>query len=395
MIKKILILFISLSFFYVVLPIKTPQVLSSDIIIKLDREVKELEQKKQEIERRIASKQYEIRNLSETKDHLYEERNRLENELASVAEALELIKIEEELFRVLYTRSTEQNRLLTDSIDLKEKRSNQLIVTLYKNYMLNYTAYLLSSKSINEIIDNSLFLQYLFEADKNYFVKLKTEKEQLKSNILEQVQLQEDLYLKKSEKEKKAQELKELEEKKAIQIAGIITKEQIAQSILQNYLNEQDAIESQIQESIRKKAEEILKQKVLTTPMGPVIRPLAGYISSRFGMRMHPIFGVNRMHTGVDIDAPNGTPIVAVAYGIVAFSGWLGGYGNTVIIQHDEKHSTLYAHMSSLPVDKDQVVQQGELVGYVGMTGWTTGPHLHFEVRVYGDPVDPELYLPR
>ena len=145
---------------------------------------------------------------------------------------------------------------------------------------------------------------------------------------------------------------------------------------------------------IRLRAEEILRRKVSMTPMGPVIWPLAGYVSSPFGMRMHPIFGVNRMHTGIDIDAPLGAPIVAAARGVVAFSGWLGGYGNTVIVQHDQIHTTLYSHLNSLPVDKDQELEQGEILGYVGMTGWTTGPHLHFEIRKNGDPVNPASYLP-
>lgn len=100
------------------------------------------------------------------------------------------------------------------------------------------------------------------------------------------------------------------------------------------------------------------------------------------------------MHTGIDIDAPLGSPIVTAARGVVAFSGWLGGYGNTVIVQHDQIHTTLYAHLNSLPVDKDQDLEQGEVLGYVGMTGWTTGPHLHFEIRKNGDPVNPASYLP-
>jgi murein DD-endopeptidase MepM/ murein hydrolase activator NlpD len=260
--------------------------------------------------------------------------------------------------------------------------------------MLNYTAYLLSSKSINEIIDNSLFLQYLFEADKHYFIKLKQEKAQLEDNKLKEIVLQENLYQKKSEKEKKEEELTLLAKDKETQINEITHRKQMTAAEREQDLRQYDAIEAQIREVIRLRAEEILRQKVSMTPMGPVIWPLAGYVSSPFGMRMHPIFGVNRMHTGIDIDAPLGSPIVTAARGVVAFSGWLGGYGNTVIVQHDQIHTTLYAHLNSLPVDKDQDLEQGEVLGYVGMTGWTTGPHLHFEIRKNGDPVNPASYLP-
>jgi murein DD-endopeptidase MepM/ murein hydrolase activator NlpD len=385
-----LLLLLSLSFS----PQLFPKVHSVDKIAELDRQKKELEKRKEDLESKIARDNQLIKELTYSENTLSEELNQLEVTLQQTGQELELMKVEEELFRVQYVRSLEESQILRSSIELKEKRSNELIVTLYKNYMLNYTAYLLSSKSINEIIDNSLFLQYLFEADKHYFIKLKQEKAQLEDNKLKEIVLQENLYQKKSEKEKKEEELTLLAKDKVTQINEITHRKQITAAGREQDLRQYDAIEAQIREVIRLRAEEILRQKVSMTPMGPVIWPLAGYVSSPFGMRMHPIFGVNRMHTGIDIDAPLGSPIVSAAEGVVAFSGWLGGYGNTVIVQHDQVHTTLYAHLNSLPVDKDQDLEQGEILGYVGMTGWTTGPHLHFEIRKNGDPVNPASYLP-
>ena len=104
---------------------------------------------------------------------------------------------------------------------------------------------------------------------------------------------------------------------------------------------------------------------------------------------MHPILHYRRMHTGVDIAAPRGTPIRAAAKGMVVYAGWRGGYGKCVIIDHGSGVATLYAHMSRISVSRGQIVNRGAVIGTVGSTGLATGPHLHFEVRKFGRPVNP------
>ncbi len=123
------------------------------------------------------------------------------------------------------------------------------------------------------------------------------------------------------------------------------------------------------------------------------VRPVPGEITSGFGERVHPILGTVRMHTGADMHADYGTPIVAAAAGEVVWAGWRDGYGNTVIIDHGNRYATLYAHQSVVHVSVGQTVEAGETVGEVGSTGLSTGPHLHFEVRVLGVPVDPAPHL--
>ncbi|MDO4693851.1 MAG: M23 family metallopeptidase [Eikenella sp.] len=121
-------------------------------------------------------------------------------------------------------------------------------------------------------------------------------------------------------------------------------------------------------------------------------QPVAGSrISSPYGMRIHPVLGGLRMHTGIDYAAPTGTPIRAPSAGVVAFRGWKGGYGNTVVLRHTGSMETLYAHMSafSTTAAPGMRVEAGEVIGYVGSTGRSTGPHLHYEVRLNGQPVNP------
>ena len=126
---------------------------------------------------------------------------------------------------------------------------------------------------------------------------------------------------------------------------------------------------------------------------GSLIYPVNGPITSPFGWRIHPILGYKKFHTGVDFGVGYGTPIRAADGGTVIYATWMGGYGNVIIVDHGDGLSTLYAHQSSLAVGTGARVTRGQTVGYVGSTGFSTGPHLHFEVRVNGNPVDPMGYL--
>lgn len=126
---------------------------------------------------------------------------------------------------------------------------------------------------------------------------------------------------------------------------------------------------------------------------GQMIRPVNGVITSPFGWRMHPILHYRRFHTGVDFGVGYGAPIRAADGGTVIYASWMGGYGNVAIISHGGGISTLYAHQSALLVGYGSSVARGAVIGRVGSTGLSTGPHLHFEVRVNGNPVDPMGYI--
>lgn len=114
-------------------------------------------------------------------------------------------------------------------------------------------------------------------------------------------------------------------------------------------------------------------------------------VTSGFAMRFHPILQNWRQHAGVDYGAPMGTPVRVVSDGIVEFAGWQNGYGNVVAVKHAGDRSTLYAHLSRIAVRKGQAVTQGMHIGAVGMTGWATGPHLHFEFKIGGQQRDPSM----
>ncbi len=122
-----------------------------------------------------------------------------------------------------------------------------------------------------------------------------------------------------------------------------------------------------------------------------ITNPIPGYkIGSKFGMRYHPILHITRLHGGGDLGAPGGTTIYAPADGVVVIAGVRGGYGNTTVIDHGHSLATLYGHQSQILVSPGQIVKRGDPIGKVGSTGLSTGPHLHFETRIKGLPIDPE-----
>ncbi|MBC8063439.1 MAG: M23 family metallopeptidase, partial [Chlorobia bacterium] len=167
------------------------------------------------------------------------------------------------------------------------------------------------------------------------------------------------------------------------------------QAELQKILNQLDSdaavIENQIEAYLR-------AQRASGRPMGPApkgrfARPCGGRVTSSFGMRFHPILKRSRLHAGVDFGAPSGSPISAANSGTVIAAQKMRGYGNVVIIDHGGGISTTYGHCSRIFVSRGQSVKRSQRIASVGATGLATGPHLHFEVRINGKPVNPMRYL--
>lgn len=133
------------------------------------------------------------------------------------------------------------------------------------------------------------------------------------------------------------------------------------------------------------------KQSLLAST--PIIWPVKGWLTSGFGDRISPFTGRREMHEGLDIAVPTGTPVLAPAAGVVAFAGFLSGHGNMVLIEHGHGFSTFYGHNSRLMVKAGHRVRRGQLIAYSGNTGLSTGPHLHYGVRLNGEWVDPRNYI--
>jgi murein DD-endopeptidase MepM/ murein hydrolase activator NlpD len=226
------------------------------------------------------------------------------------------------------------------------------------------------------------------------FVALKAEEERQQGEVADRsVRVQEtldQLAVRKAELDEDLAEVAELQRQAEEELTRV-------QNLL-GRINSDIAAAEQHKESLEAEsarlAEEIRNnQSSGGTSPGVLGWPVSGPVTSGFGYRIHPIYGTRRMHEGIDISVGSGVPILAAEDGAVIYAGWMGGYGNVVVIDHGGGLSTLYAHQSSVGVGSGYVVSRGSVIGYVGCTGSCTGPHLHFETRVNGDPVDPMGYL--
>lgn len=255
-------------------------------------------------------------------------------------------------------------------------------------------AVLLQSQSLNDFLDRQQRLKRVFEADRQVLARLKTatdkiakqrnavEKQKNQIAILTQQQLSQ-----RSQQQQRAayqrQTIARLQtDKMALEAAlGILS---------QDSANLTNLIRQRLQSE---RGYQVGPGDVVVTGSGQVGFPVAAPISSQFGYRMHPILGYERFHAGIDFAADYGEVIRAAAPGYVIFAGWYGGYGNTVIVDHGNGVTTLYAHADGLYAREGQAVQRGEPIALVGSTGLSTGPHLHFELRSNGEPVDPLPYM--
>lgn len=184
--------------------------------------------------------------------------------------------------------------------------------------------------------------------------------------------------------------------------ASIVERRNRKQAIMDNLEMEREAADRAYEESLAasREVEYLIRQRQgsgsSASAVGPggMSWPLIGEITSQYGWRVHPIWGDSRYHSGMDIAGDYGDEIRAAAAGEVIHSGWISGYGYTIIIDHGGSLTTLYGHNEALNVGVGQHVERGDVIAYCGSTGNSTGPHCHFEVHIDGELTDPEAYLP-
>ncbi len=169
--------------------------------------------------------------------------------------------------------------------------------------------------------------------------------------------------------------------------------QQIAHSIDEFYALRADALSGRAFGTLQSGSEPSLSGDWSTLADAPSLWPVEGRVASSFGERLDPINGEGAFHSGIDIDAPYGTPVRATADGDVTNAAFNAGYGREVVINHGHDLSTIYAHLSAFAVLPGEHVLRGQVVGYIGQSGRATGPHLHYEVRVHNVPVNPHKYL--
>ena len=269
------------------------------------------------------------------------------------------------------------------------KREVGLATRMAANYRqgpVRYASVILGSRSMGEFVTRAHFVRAVVRYDARLIAQIKADREEVlrwKRQVDEKARevgdLKQDLAARQAE-----------ETADVIRQRAVLAEARERRAELEDELDELERDSDSIAARIRALQETPAgRARRMIAFRGNFVRPVAGGITSGFGMRFHPILRRSRLHSGVDFGVGHGNPIYAVADGVVVFSGRMRGYGNVVVIDHGGGVSTLYAHCSALLVGDGASVKQGQNIARVGSTGMSTGPHLHFEVRKNGAPVNP------
>jgi murein DD-endopeptidase MepM/ murein hydrolase activator NlpD len=344
------------------------------------------EETRQKIEEAKAAEQRYIGEISEVESRLLAALGEL-NDLhvqqddaqTKVEKTTAEIAIREEELAAIESELEENLRIL-----------NNRVSYMYKNGANHILELLLDVKDFVQFTSN-LKLVSMFARQGNDNVHLVKDK---RNAVMTMKKVMLELREEQREYEQEISRLVSQSEEKAAQIEGLYSQKKTLLS--QTTANKEQLIKMEAE--LAEKEDELIKilesYKYGIPPSGKLLWPAKGPMVSGFGYRIHPILGINRFHSGIDIGAPYGTPVLAAAGGEVIQSGYFGGYGYSVMLYHGGGYATWYAHLSSIDVSMGQLVARGGQVGRVGSTGWSTGPHLHFEIRINGAAQNPMEYLP-
>ncbi|HEY4695606.1 MAG TPA: peptidoglycan DD-metalloendopeptidase family protein [Candidatus Hydromicrobium sp.] len=379
------IIIIAVSSFNLVSIVSPKFIYAQTLEEELEQIQKEREEAKEKIEEvKKTEKQY-INEVNQVEDQLLgalSELDGLNQKLAGAKSevdkaTIELVLKEEELKRI------------EDELEGKVKILNDRVTAIYKNGSGNIMEILLKAQNFLDFISKLKLMNIFAEKDTENILSIKEKRDAtigIKKSII-------DLREEQKEYKSKVEKLVTQAEQKANEVEGIYNEKKSLLSKTTANKNALIQMEKQLEIQEAEVTRILESYKYGSAPSGKFAWPVAGRMISGFGNRYHPIFGYNRFHSGIDLAAPYGTLVKAADGGQVVQAGYFGGYGYSIMLYHGGGFATWYAHLSSINVSMGQFVQRGQVIGLVGSTGWTTGPHLHFEVRINGGPQNPLAYL--
>ncbi len=352
----------------------------------LEQQQEELQAKREEMEAGLAQLEGEHATLLEQKTALDEQ-----NEV--YRQEIELIQEQVDLYTSLVEQKAQEVELATQAESDQLATYRRHVRAMEENGSYTYLSLLFGSQSLGELLSNLDMIGEIMEADQRSYDEYVAARENSERIQAEYESMLTDLDAKQAELEDEQAALKEQITHAQQLIVELEAQIETDREAYEAELAREAELESQIQDMIAELERQEAANSITST--GTYIWPLPGYSpGSAYGWRIHPIWGDMRFHAGEDIGAPSGTPILAADSGVATVIPNNGnGYGNYIMINHGGGRVTLYAHMSAFAVSNGATVTQGQVIGYVGSTGNSTGPHLHFEVRVNGATTDPKSYF--
>ena len=349
-----------------------------------------LEEQKQEVEDKIdettGKLEYLQTELSATMIRVQE----IEDKVLAYESDVQTLGTQMENLQTSIDDTTQKLAIASQSYTEKSDMLAKRLVAMYESGNISYLDVLLNSNNITDFISRYYVLEEIAEYDSILIKQVEEEKKNIETTKQKLENEQAEIKIVKAKLEQTSLVLNNMKTLQQSYVDDLTEAEKILQQQITDYKKEQAEIEEKI----------LLANSVdinIQYTGGEMLWPVAisgTVITSTYGMREHPIQGVVKEHTGIDIgNAPMGSPVVAAADGIVTYAGWLGGYGNCVMINHGDGVVTLYGHGNKILTELNAEVKQGDAIMEVGSTGNSTGPHLHFEVRVNGAITNPLNYV--
>lgn len=332
---------------------------------------------------------------------VYEQLHAIQIELDTATAELKQIQAERIQLDQDIKKTEAELKAAQDRLQSREKVFYKRVRDIYINGRLSYLDVVVGSKDFSDFANRMEMLKRILQSDMDLINTIKAEREEIASK---KAKLEEDR-AKVLELEKVAQEKQNLINQKKAERQAVLERAMNDRDTAERAYNELMASSASITAMLQQRAAERAAAAAAASQggggggatwvqgTGQLAAPVVAPITSNFGWRIHPIYGTRRLHAGTDFGVDEGTPVHAADGGVVVEAGWISGYGYTVIIDHGNGMSTLYAHNSDVAVSPGQTVSKGQVVSYSGNTGGSTGPHLHFEVRINGEPTDPMGYL--
>lgn len=383
----------------------------------LDSEIKQKQDELENVEDQLESVRREIRDAARAETDLLSQIKTVDHKLSDSQEKVSTLQgqldalgksktklqqlIDETTEKLL--AATAQFEASRAEVDADQKILAERARGLYRTGRVDWIEVLLKAEDFKDLLNRTYFLGLILRQDRELLERARLHKQEAAAKQAQIDKQKRTLLVQREELEGKQQRV------------GAIKKQQVRQrNTIQRAMQEKEQLLTRVQtdKELAERSEQELKQSSKKLEQliqslerkkggngggavigkGGLAWPTAGPLTSNFGMRKHPILDSMRMHEGIDIGAPIGQAIRAAKGGEVIVAGWYNGYGKTVVIDHGGGFSTLYAHTSALYTSEGQIVKGGQSVAAVGTSGMSTGPHLHFEVRVNGAPVDPMRY---